>query len=413
MLLTLALQSALRYYSLQDWDSAFGLGSALMRDAEALQLPLPSAGATPSAAAQALRTQAARLRELEEQAAELRHSRDSAAAGARAALLQCVCSFPQVLLRVSAHSSALAMYTLHCTAHCKQAAQAAAGASSGEDARRGGAAASRVQSEEHAKAIATMREQHDLALQQVIQEKDAEYHKAAETHKKQLNDVQLELLNNRQVRATTVVAVNKHFVVQLVCIINSTNYELLCTSSAATATAIATPYAVLRAMLTHYYTVPRCCCVYWGAQHMINTEAQWRRRVEDVEQRERAEVARTKEHFEGLLARAKSETAAALEGLGSAVAAGAAAGNLDAYTNSSSGGGEGGGSGSGTLQLAAGEGDKIRSLALLLEESRKEARWLRDRSSESERVIEVSYSTSSGTATTVYIPCVMIVCVQK
>jgi hypothetical protein len=122
---------------------------------------------------------------------------------------------------------------------------------------------------------------------------------------------------------------------------------------------------------------------------MINTEAQWRRRVEDVEQRERAEVARTKEHFEGLLARAKSETAAALEGLGSAVAAGAAAGNLDAYTNSSSGGGEGG-SGNGTLQLAAGEGDKIRSLALLLEESRKEARWLRDRSSESERVIEVS-----------------------
>jgi hypothetical protein len=87
MLLTLALQSALRYYSLQDWDSAFGLGSALMRDAEALQLPLPSAGATPSAAAQALRTQAARLRELEEQAAELRHSRDSAAAGARAALV--------------------------------------------------------------------------------------------------------------------------------------------------------------------------------------------------------------------------------------------------------------------------------------------------------------------------------------
>jgi hypothetical protein len=144
---------------------------------------------------------------------------------------------------------------------------------------------------------------------------------------------------------------------------------------------------------------------------MINTEAQWRRRVEDVEQRERAEVARTKEHFEGLLARAKSETAAALEGLGSAVAAGAAAGNLDAYTNSSSGGGEGGGSGSGTLQLAAGEGDKIRSLALLLEESRKEARWLRDRSSESERVIEVSYSTSSGTATTVYILCVMRVCV--
>jgi hypothetical protein len=61
-----------------------------------------------------------------------------------------------------------------------------------------------------------MREQHDLALQQVIQEKDAEYHKAAETHKKQLNDVQLELLNNRQVRATTAVAVNKHFVVQCI-----------------------------------------------------------------------------------------------------------------------------------------------------------------------------------------------------
>jgi hypothetical protein len=77
-------------YLLQDWDSAFGLGSALMRDAEALQLPLPSAGATPSAAAQALRTQAARLRELEEQAAELRHSRDSAAAGARAALVSAV-----------------------------------------------------------------------------------------------------------------------------------------------------------------------------------------------------------------------------------------------------------------------------------------------------------------------------------
>jgi hypothetical protein len=100
MLLTLALQSALRYYSLQDWDSAFGLGSALMRDAEALQLPLPSAGATPSAAAQALRTQAARLRELEEQAAELRHSRDSAAAGARAALVSAA-SAAAVLLIIS------------------------------------------------------------------------------------------------------------------------------------------------------------------------------------------------------------------------------------------------------------------------------------------------------------------------
>jgi hypothetical protein len=118
-----------------------------------------------------------------------------------------------VLLQPIADRCALAMYTAHHTAHCKQAAQAAAGASSGEDARRGGAAASRVQSEEHAKAIATMREQHDLALQQVIQEKDAEYHKAAETHKKQLNDVQLELLNNRQVRAATAETIHKHSVV--------------------------------------------------------------------------------------------------------------------------------------------------------------------------------------------------------
>ncbi|KAG5185112.1 hypothetical protein JKP88DRAFT_354299 [Tribonema minus] len=312
-----------------------------------------------------------------------------------------------------------------------QAAQAAAGAVSGEEARREGAVAARAQLEEHAKALANMREQHDLALQQVIQEKDAEYHKATENHKKALNDVQLELLNNRQ--------------------------------------------------------------------HMINTEAQWRRRLEDVEQRERAELARTKEHFEALLARAKGETAAALEGLGralwkfggdgqaiaaaregqllysaswshvggaqyeavtlskplpprmlhlplggiasaaglaasialardvpltartdaphpsracaltgplvappvtlrggSAVAAGAAAGALDGGYPSGSGlsreAGEGGGL-QGGGGGGAGDVDKLRSLAMLLEESRKEARWLRDRNGESERVIEALRKT--------------------
>jgi hypothetical protein len=105
MLLTIALVSALLCLT-QDWDSAFGLGSALMRDAEALQLPLPSAGATPSAAAQALRTQAARLRELEEQAAELRHSGDSAAAGARAALVS-VTSVAATLLSKSSKTCAV------------------------------------------------------------------------------------------------------------------------------------------------------------------------------------------------------------------------------------------------------------------------------------------------------------------
>ncbi|CAM9948748.1 unnamed protein product, partial [Choristocarpus tenellus] len=69
----------------------------------------------------------------------------------------------------------------------------------------------------------------------------------AEAYKKQLNDVQLELLNNRQ--------------------------------------------------------------------HMINTEAQWRKRVEEVETRERLEVARVKSQAQNDAAAAKS----ALEGMNSGV----------------------------------------------------------------------------------------------
>ena len=52
---------------LQDWDAAFGLNSTLLREAESLGLPLPVAGVTPGAVAQALRTLASRVRELEEQ----------------------------------------------------------------------------------------------------------------------------------------------------------------------------------------------------------------------------------------------------------------------------------------------------------------------------------------------------------
>ncbi|KAG5175462.1 hypothetical protein JKP88DRAFT_265792 [Tribonema minus] len=259
-----ALEGKLQLPSLislkKDWESHFGGGSQMLRDAEMLHLPLRTAvPLTPEAVSQALKAQAMQLQTLQRQLTDTSGS-------------------------------------------------SLAGGSSSE------AAALR---DETNRVLANMREQHDLALQQVIQEKDAEHHKAAEMFKKSLNDSQLELLNNRQ--------------------------------------------------------------------HMINTEAQWRRRLEEVEQRERAEVARIKDHYEGLLARAKSETAAALEGLGSAVAAGAAAGNLDGV-HSGGAGGEG-------TQVSAADSEKIRSLAVLLEESRKEAKWLRDRTSESERIIEALRKT--------------------
>jgi hypothetical protein len=50
-------------------------------------------------------------------------------------------------------------------------------------------------------------------------------------------------------------------------------------------------------------------------QHTLNTEAHWRRRLEESEGRLSGELARTKERYEALLARARGDTAAALEGL--------------------------------------------------------------------------------------------------
>ncbi|CAM9801070.1 unnamed protein product, partial [Sphacelaria rigidula] len=52
--------------------------------------------------------------------------------------------------------------------------------------------------EQHSKTLETLREQHDQAIQQILVEKDVEFSKMAEGYKKQLNEVQLELLNNRQ-----------------------------------------------------------------------------------------------------------------------------------------------------------------------------------------------------------------------
>ncbi|CAM9654579.1 unnamed protein product, partial [Hapterophycus canaliculatus] len=84
--------------------------------------------------------------------------------------------------------------------------------------------------DQHQKLVRDLREQHDQAIQQILVEKDVENSKSSEAFKKQLNEVQLELLNNRQ--------------------------------------------------------------------HMINTEAQWRKRLEEQDQRENAEVLRMRESFQ-------------------------------------------------------------------------------------------------------------------
>lgn len=268
------------------WDSSFGPDSDIVREAEDLKLPfLAGALLTPAYVAEAIRTQARCIRDAESALSEqykLRHEAEAAASHSRAA-------------------------------------QAEASSTSMEEMRRTGRVIIGVATEEHDKALDKLREQQDLALKQIIQEKDAEFNKSLEAHKKQLNDVQLELLNNRQ--------------------------------------------------------------------HMINSEAEWRKRVEDVEQRERAELRCTKEHFEALLQRSKCETTSALEELSSAMAA---ASGLTAGERAE---GAAAAAASWGASVSMGESEKVRSLALLLEEAKKEVRWLRERSSESERVIEALRKT--------------------
>ncbi|CAM9408908.1 unnamed protein product, partial [Discosporangium mesarthrocarpum] len=188
----------------------------------------------------------------------------------------------------------------------------------------------------HSKELETLREQHDQAMQQLLLEKDGEYHKMAEGFKKQLNDVQLELLNNRQ--------------------------------------------------------------------HIINTESQWRKRVEEVETREKVELARMKgkykDHYGEQLARAKSEAAAAnaaLEGMSSGLTIApegmdrrssgpSVSPSLQGYNGTRAEGADG-------MGIGVGEDPKLRSLALMLEESKKESRSLRDRNQELERVVEALRKT--------------------
>ncbi|CAN0106496.1 unnamed protein product, partial [Phaeothamnion confervicola] len=106
--------------------------------------------------------------------------------------------------------------------------------------------------------------------------------------------------------------------------------------------------------------------------------------LQDVEQRERAEMARVKDHYGQLLQRARSEAVAAHTALES--------GGGGAMTLAGGAGGAVGGAGGGGTATVR-EAERARSLELLLDESRKEGRWLRDRYSEMERVVEALRKT--------------------
>ncbi|CAN0021651.1 unnamed protein product, partial [Ectocarpus sp. 6 AP-2014] len=178
------------------------------------------------------------------------------------------------------------------------------------------------------KFVRDLREQHDQTIQQILMEKDVENSKCTESFKKQLNEVQLELLNNRQ--------------------------------------------------------------------HMINTEAQWRKRLEEQEQRESGEMMRMREAFQDELASVKSDLStahAAMGGLGAMSMADGRRGGAVGTVTVGGGGGAGMPPGLDGVDSSDSADHKVRSLSLLMEEAKKESRWLRERNQELERVVEALRKT--------------------
>ncbi|CAM9119955.1 unnamed protein product [Chrysoparadoxa australica] len=190
------------------WEDSFGPSSTLSKDLKEVNItitPADSGAVTPAAVSEAVSTLVERIRAMERALAEERGERAS---------------------REGSYQEALRSH------------MAASGAAS--DADRSEYAKQQAEIAHQAQeALVTIREQRDLVMQQVIQEKDAEYSKMVEGYKKQLNDVQLELLNNRQ--------------------------------------------------------------------HTLNTEAQWRRRLEDAEQRERVRSTASRSTMKLLLPRLRSQ----------------------------------------------------------------------------------------------------------
>ncbi|CAM9426510.1 unnamed protein product, partial [Ectocarpus sp. 12 AP-2014] len=319
---------------LKEWNESFGPDAPLLRDAASLGVPLSvgfvgsetgdggagetkgdndasgdgntsgggaggdaeglRGGVSPGKVAEALRQLAKRAEDAERGSDEATKDRAASVAGLRGAL--------DAHVAVSAESSAA-------DRHMHQQERAAL-------------------IDQQEKFVRDLREQHDQTIQQILTEKDVENSKCTESFKKQLNEVQLELLNNRQ--------------------------------------------------------------------HMINTEAQWRKRLEEQEQRESGEMMRMREAFQGELASVKSDLSTAHAAIGGLGAMGMADGRRGGAVGTVTGGGGGGAGmppGLDGVDSSDSADHKVRSLSLLVEEAKKESRWLRERNQELERVVEALRKT--------------------
>ncbi|CAM9923006.1 unnamed protein product, partial [Ectocarpus sp. 12 AP-2014] len=318
---------------LKEWNESFGPDAPLLRDAASLGVPLSvgfvgsetgdggagetkgdndasgdgntsgggaggdaeglRGGVSPGKVAEALRQLAKRAEDAERGSDEATKDRAASVAGLRGAL--------DAHVAVSAESSAA-------DRHMHQQERAAL-----------------IDQQEKVGAAGLV---HHRNIQQILTEKDVENSKCTESFKKQLNEVQLELLNNRQ--------------------------------------------------------------------HMINTEAQWRKRLEEQEQRESGEMMRMREAFQGELASVKSDLSTAHAAIGGLGAMGMADGRRGGAVGTVTGGGGGGAGmppGLDGVDSSDSADHKVRSLSLLVEEAKKESRWLRERNQELERVVEALRKT--------------------